>query len=958
VSVSKMGACVVLLAAGLSSRAAAAEAEGTWAALVAPDNSTSLWVIKGDAPVLAVGVFGWGPNWGSFAGATAKAKATGEELDVTAPLALSPKKGDVVTVRCRAQKSGDQSVTYRYELSAERDYPITMIIAGIATAGESASGEIIATLADGKERTIPIPIPRAGESTPASKITFKLKDVGDVAVVLDPPCPLHIEHNNLRVMLAKDLLKKGSSTVQMTVTAPSRMAFLARPEEGERFVRTLAGPDWFPFTPQNDTGPGVINFNDWLDRPAGRRGGVRMVRDRFQFEDGTPVRFWGVNLSYGGGCAPEPRNAAITAARYARYGVNAVRLHKFTYPKNHGGIGTLNDATQMEPEGLERLDNFAAQLIQQGVYFGWSHTFGFHVCPGNRDRLLAYDEIAGGLQGNTYALINFAEDVQDLMIEMVVNLLRHKNPHTDRTYAEEPALCFIELQNEDDIFFYTTTKALDSCPTYKKRLTERFADWLDKKYGSQVKLAEAWGNALKGGENLDEKNIALQGNPWFFGQDHLPNVGPKERVRLLDNAAFFHDVQNKFYSRFAKAIRDTGYKGPLCGSPWQAPPMVPHYYNLRSDYLVGYIDRHAYFGGKPPDTMLTRPGSGYFSTGLEQVIDRPFGLSEWIHVYPSLYSAEGPAILAAYGFGLQGWDASYEFQSSSNRKGFAEIAGWFPWGVWEADVPTQLGQYPTLARMIHRGDVKEGEIISVRRLSLGELAEGKFAFSDRVTQSGDIRSVTSTVPPEALAAGRVLVEFTDKPEPSTFPDMAKYRKDSPPLAPTLPRGGDKSDAPASSSSVIVSTTGQLAWDTSGKGFFTVNTDGTKAVVGFAEGKEIALGNVTIQLQCPYASIFLTALEKDATLANAKSALISAVARNCNTGFKTLTLDNRVLENGKGPILLEPVKARITISGRPITAVYVLDHDGRRTDRTVPLLNDSFILDGARDKAIYYEVQFR
>ena len=40
--------------------------------------------------------------------------------------------------------------------------------------------------------------------------------------------------------------------------------------------------------------------------------------------------------------------------------------------------------------------------------------------------------------------------------------------------------------------------------------------------------------------------------------------------------------------------------------------------------------------------MLAQPGSGYFSSGLQQVANRPFGLSEWIHVYPSLYSAEGP----------------------------------------------------------------------------------------------------------------------------------------------------------------------------------------------------------------------------------------------------------------------------------------------------------------------------
>ncbi len=121
-----------------------------------------------------------------------------------------------------------------------------------------------------------------------------------------------------------------------------------------------------------------------------------------------------------------------------------------------------------------------------------------------------------------------------------------------------------------------------------------------------------------------------QTNPWFFGDDHLPGQKGGQRQRLLDNAAFLHEVQNKFYARFVKAIRDAGYKGPLCGSPWQAPAMLPHYYNLRSDYLVGYIDRHNYFGGGLLDSMLAKPGSGYFSSGLQQVVDRPFGLSEWI----------------------------------------------------------------------------------------------------------------------------------------------------------------------------------------------------------------------------------------------------------------------------------------------------------------------------------------
>jgi len=69
------------------------------------------------------------------------------------------------------------------------------------------------------------------------------------------------------------------------------------------------------------------------------------------------------------------------------------------------------------------------------------------------------------------------------------------------------------------------------------------------------------------------------------------------RQRMLDNAAFLHCTQNKFYGKFVKAIRDAGYQGPLVGSPWQAPGMLPHYYNLRSDDLVGTIDRHRTWPG-------------------------------------------------------------------------------------------------------------------------------------------------------------------------------------------------------------------------------------------------------------------------------------------------------------------------------------------------------------------------
>ena len=72
----------------------------------------------------------------------------------------------------------------------------------------------------------------------------------------------------------------------------------------------------------------------------------------------------------------------------------------------------------------------------------------------------------------------------------------------------------------------------------------------------------------------------------------------------------------------------------------------------------------------------------------------------------------------------------------------------------------------------------------------------------------------------------------------------------------------------------------------------------------------------------------------------------------------MAFDGRVVDNGKPPILLEPVMATITIAGRPIAAVNVLDHDGKRTAKTLAVTDGTFTIDGAQDKALYYEVVFK
>jgi len=158
--------------------------------------------------------------------------------------------------------------------------------------------------------------------------------------------------------------------------------------------------------------------------------------------------------------------------------------------------------------------------------------------------------------------------------------------------------------------------------------------------------------------------------------------------------------------------------------------------------------------------------------------------------------------------------------------------------------------------------------------------------------------------------------------------------------------------------VITSATGQLRWDKAGGGLVTIDTPGTQGYVGFAQGKRLSFANLNIEPATPYASILITAADPKANLADDQRVLISAVARNSNKGFRILTLDDRtIVDNGTAPIMLEPVKADVTLTKRRIARVNVLDQDGRRSGRTLAVTGGTFTIDSAQDQTIYYELVF-
>jgi hypothetical protein len=630
----------------------------------------------------------------------------------------------------------------------------------------------------------------------------------------------------------------------------------------------------------------------------------------------------------------------------ARYGFNAVRFHKFTWRASDGVNSTV-----VTGEKWKNFDYLCHRLRENGIYYGWSHIYGHKVMPGDSSRLLAYSEVAGTkfpwshLNGTTTSLVNFAEDLQELNIELTVNMLNHVNPHTGLRYADDPALNFVEFQNEDNIFWSAIERSLEQAPTYRKLLCEKFSNWLAEKYGNQENLLKAWNfEGLPEGQNLNLKNIYPQPNHGLFGWEYEQAVKENRPVKqhILDKAAFLYEEQMKFYKKFEKAVRGTGYKGPLVASCWQAGTGLAHLLNLHTDYEIGIIDRHNYFGGGEGHSLRPGPfanksmlkliGSGLFGSGLQQVSNRPFAFSEWMSLIPNQWTAESAPIIAIYGMGLQGWDASYVF--ATDYRQFTPTIQTPGGGIYNATVPTQLALYPALATAIYRNDIEEGLTVVDRRVNITELLNGDTTFREKVEQDHDRKVLKGDFPLEAMAIGRVGITFTDGEPAEVVSELAPFLKEG----------------------QVFSNTGQLMWDKSG--YFTVNTKGTQGVVGFAEGKKIELKDLSLQTSNPFAVILATCLDPDNDIKESGRILITTIARTKNTGMNYNDDHTELLDAGSAPMLIEPVMVNLELKRKGKFTVSILDHLGRKTGQTIKPKGKKLQLNGTETKAFYYLIEYK
>jgi len=286
--------------------------------------------------------------------------------------------------------------------------------------------------------------------------------------------------------------------------------------------------DWFPFNPTVAVSAGsAVDASDLLVDVPGedaaqvidRRGFLMTAADgRFYFANtGRRARFFGTNLTFNT-CFPPNADAPQRAGEYtgqvpldaadqlatrlARMGINLVRFHHMDSGNRPRGIwdpAYPNDTQHLDPLQLRRLDYLIFQLKKRGIY----SNINLHVSRFFRsgdgvaeyNRFLSSDYNKGATQ--------FDPVMIELQKKYATDLLGHTNPYTGLRLADDPAVAFVEITNEDSLLYsfrngrvhYDSARPETLPPYYSAELDRLWNQWLVKRYGNQAALAEAWRGA-------------------------------------------------------------------------------------------------------------------------------------------------------------------------------------------------------------------------------------------------------------------------------------------------------------------------------------------------------------------------------------------------------------------------------------------------------------------------------
>ncbi|MEM2608641.1 MAG: hypothetical protein QXT87_05305, partial [Thermoproteota archaeon] len=552
----------------------------------------------------------------------------------------------------------------------------------------------------------------------------------------------------------------------------------------------------------------------------------------------------------------------------------------------------------------------------------------------------------------------FMEEVEGLEKEYAKQLLTHFNPYTGKTYAEEPAVAFIEIVNEQGLIHSWLGGVIDKLPeVFKSRLRSKWNYYLLLKYGSTDGLKSAWGS-LREGESLERGTVEI-----VSSQDW---VGRRKTYADSDWLEFLYRLEEDFFIRMRDFIREElGSKALVIGtiSSSCSPASVMSKMDI--------VDTHAYWqhpqfpstAWDPADwyvenkPMVNNPqDSTIVGLAVKNVLNKPHFVTEYGHPAPNMYDAEAVLTFATYA-ALQDWDGIFMFAyGSRNNWNSSKIRGFF-----------DIDQHPA-----HMAMLIPAHLVFIR----GDVKPANKLITVRLTRDDEInllknRQVWAWGLPDAKHAGlNPLVSLIHRVEVDVegieFSNFSSIKI---------------------SGSIYRSDTGEVTWDTSdpSRGVIIANTSKSIALIGFSGGRKFALGTVIFEpgdsLLKGWSVLALSSLD-DMDLEYCERALLVALGYVTNTGMglKAYGEDRGLLRwsgnnlsgievyNGRitcnanwgsAPTLVEGVSVTISIKTNARVRVWALDNTGNRV-REVQVFSNGFYKSftiGPEFGTIWYEIIF-
>ena len=708
---------------------------------------------------------------------------------------------------------------------------------------------------------------------------------------------------------------KATVAFDCFVLAAGPFVARGRLKPGDKYGNAGVPAGWFAFEPDSDPFSAAARLDlRWLNEAhAGDGGFIQAKGDAFVHEKtGQPERFWAVNV------AREILGSdAVEMGRYARmlakFGVNMVRLH--------APLWSDKDFARVDPAKLDGVHRLVAALKREGIYLGLSSYYPVWLSAGG---VACFDGYAGDQR--PFAASFFNPCVQQAQRGWWRTLLSSRNPHTGVPLGQDPALAFIEVLNEDSIFFWTF-KPYQSVPAPQMQILERrFGAWLRAhRDPSLARTFARWGGGqIQGDDEAGGRAGVLLPSELLARRD----------ARARDTVEFLTELQRAYFDEAHRFLKqELGWKGSVTGSNWiTADPRLLGPLDKWSNAGCDFIDRHGYFdalhegpradfaiatGDRYDDALALRfesnkPGVPSFGLPIMDVAynGKPSTLSEVNWTSPNRYRTDMPLLAAAYA-ALQGTDGLFFF--ATEGVGWAQRLTNFT-----VTDPAALGQFPAAALLYRRGLVKTADVLVHIEADL----PGLYGFKGLPVVEPDSKSAAATGPaldPLAPLAGRVEVNVAPKAAgPSTAKD----------LSPFIDRGAR----------VVRSATGELRWDW-GRGLVTVDAPAAAGATGLlAQAGDLALSSVHITSGNEYGAVMVVAMDGKPLGASAKI-LVQVMTEDANNGWSAPGRGPRTIADvGGPPLVVRDIAGRIAFV-RPDAAslrVTPLDANGYPAAAATPL----------------------